>query len=164
MAIISLPLLDEDAPVSAAIDAMRKAGVGGVVSFGASSYWLHSFKDLAASARQDATRSLARVDREKVTELAPLEAAANNLSFTQPNPALFANYLRRQNLRHIVTAAVRGPSGIAFVALSRPELQNLNVYPTAWFCPDDSNEVWEDYEKPSPPVCPKHRVDLKPDR
>ena len=171
MAAIVLPLFDANALVGDAVRAMRTNRVSAVISTAGGRFWVHRFEDLADSARRDPTAPLIQVNREDVPELEPSEAAANNLSFTQPNQAIIGRYIATRQHELMITATapasnvrVMGPRIAVLVTMSTAVAQNFSVYPKAWVCPNDSAEVWDDTNKPSNGQCPRHGVALVEDK
>jgi hypothetical protein len=157
MEIINLPVIGEQRPVADAIQAMRHRRTGGVVSVSRSRFRLHTFKELIAAARYDSAQPLGQIPGWDVDELELTDAQSYNLSFTRPNIGMVDSYLGVRQKDFLLMAAAPGQPGTALIAFkSGADAQYYGVYPKAWVCPQNSNEVWDDSNKPT--LCPNHGV------
>jgi hypothetical protein len=163
MKIITLPLVDDTLPAWEGVRTFRSNRVKGLLATDGMQYWLHEYDPVANALHRNRSVLLGQLPRKEVPVLTTAEAAAEGLNFVQPHAQTFQAFFNRRGTDMVVIGVHDGNTGSRMATLvTRFDSGYLGaVYSAAWVCPKNSQEIWEDADKPADGLCPTHRVALK---
>jgi hypothetical protein len=142
---IALPVLDETASVDQGWHALRRHRVRAVVTRSGNALWLHEDSDLAEAVGEQKGLALRQTKKRMIAALGPHSSEMEIREFLQRNPGehLVSAAIGQGPASEFMHFSVRPESPLAEVEVFfvRPENPLAEVDVTAYYCPDDPNEV-----------------------